>query len=80
MASDPKHLFQGRHVLVYEIKLSTNLFHEMISLFVCNSFTILFEFNQGEFELEQEEKDSRGIEPAPRERSRGEANRWCWPA
>ena len=65
--SDPKHAFQGRQVLVYEIKLSTNHFHEMISLFLCNSFMILFEFNQGEFEREQEGKGSRGIEPAPRE-------------
>ena len=73
-------MFQGRQVLVYEIKLSTFRFYEMISLFLCSSLMILFEFNQGKFELEQEEMDSRGIEPAPRERSRGEANRWCWPA
>ena len=52
--SDPKHVFQGRQVLVYEIKFSTFRFHETISLFLCNSFTILFEFNQGEFEREQE--------------------------
>ena len=49
MASDTKHVFQGRKVLVYEIKLSTFWFHETISLFLCNSFMILFEFNQGEF-------------------------------
>jgi hypothetical protein len=28
---------------------------------------ILFEFDQGEFEREQQGKGSRGIEPAPRE-------------
>ena len=67
MASDPKHAFQGRQVHVYEIKHSTFRFHEMISLFLCNSFMILFEFDQGEFEREQEGKGSRGIEPAPRE-------------
>ena len=54
MVSDPKYAFQGRKVLVYEIKLSTILFHETISLFLCNLFTILFEFNQGEFERKQE--------------------------
>ena len=49
-ASDPKHEFRGRQVLVYEIKLSTCQFYETISLFLCNSFKILFEINQGEFE------------------------------
>ena len=52
--SDPKHVFQGRQVLVYEIKFSTFRFHETISLFLCNSFTILFEFNQGKFERKLE--------------------------
>ena len=30
-ASDPKHVFRGRQVLVYEIKLSTCRFYETIS-------------------------------------------------
>ena len=76
MVSDPKYAFQGRHVLVYEIKLSTILFHETISLFLCNSFMILFEFNQGEFERKQKGYGCRGFEPAPRKRSRGEADKW----
>ena len=54
MVSDPKYAFQGRHVLVYEIKLSTILFHETISLFLCNLFMILFELTQDEFEQKQE--------------------------
>ena len=80
MASDPKHVFQGRRVLVYEIKLSTAPFHETISLFLCNSFTILFEFKHDEFEREQEGTGILGVEPAPRGGSRGETDRWGRPA
>ena len=74
-ASDPKHAFQGRQVLVYEIKLSTNHFHEMISLFLCNSFMILFEFKHDEFEREHEGMGILGVEPAPREEPRGKADK-----
>ena len=36
--------------------------------------------NQGEFERKQEGKGIRGVEPAPREGPRGEADRWGRPA
>ena len=46
----------------------------MISLFLCNSFTILFEFKHDEFEREQEGTGILGVEPAPREEPAPVAN------
>ena len=53
-------MFQGRQVLVYEIKLSTNLFHETISLFLCNSFTILFDLNRANLNESRKDKVVEG--------------------
>ena len=48
----------------------------MISLFLCNSFMILFEFKHDEFEREQEGTGILGVKPAPREEPRGKADKW----
>ena len=52
----------------------------MISLFLCNSFTILFEFKHDEFEREQEGTGILGFEPAPHEEPQGKADKWGRPA
>ena len=52
----------------------------MISLFLCNSFTILFEFKHDEFEREQEGTGILGFEPAPHEEPWGKAGKWGRPA
>ena len=52
----------------------------MISLFLCNSFTILFEFKHDEFEWEQEGMGILGVELASREEPRGKADKWGRPA
>ena len=59
-ASDPKHVFQGRQVLLYGIKLSTNIFHETISLFLCSLFIILFDLNRANLNESRKDRELEG--------------------